>query len=103
MGNDELTRLWNLNHNNMAACQSVSREFMPTLEEFFEEAIEQADLANMEDEYKVVRNSNWLASPASCLGVPTSSSPPTSSSRAWLTTWRWSSNWPRSCLSEHAD
>eukprot|EP00063_Salmo_salar_P021201 XP_013996036.1 PREDICTED: THO complex subunit 1-like isoform X2 [Salmo salar] len=25
MGNDELTRLWNLNHNNMAACQSVSR------------------------------------------------------------------------------
>ncbi|XP_038860017.1 THO complex subunit 1-like isoform X2 [Salvelinus namaycush] len=57
---DELTRLWNLNHNNMAACQSVSREFMPTLEEFFEEAIEQADPANMvEDEYKVVRNSNY--------------------------------------------
>uniref|UniRef100_A0A673Y8D2 THO complex 1 n=1 Tax=Salmo trutta TaxID=8032 RepID=A0A673Y8D2_SALTR len=60
MGNVELTRLWNLNHNNMAACQSVSREFMPTLEEFFEEAIEQADPANMvEDEYKVVRNSNY--------------------------------------------
>ncbi|XP_055722228.1 THO complex subunit 1-like isoform X3 [Salvelinus fontinalis] len=60
MGNDELTRLWNLNHNNMAACQSVSREFMPTLEEFFEEAIEQADPANMvEDEYKVVHNSNY--------------------------------------------
>ncbi|CAB1317324.1 unnamed protein product [Coregonus sp. 'balchen'] len=25
MGNDELTRLWNLNHDNMAACQSESR------------------------------------------------------------------------------
>uniref|UniRef100_A0A6Q2Z299 Death domain-containing protein n=1 Tax=Esox lucius TaxID=8010 RepID=A0A6Q2Z299_ESOLU len=60
MGNDELTRLWNLNHDNMAACQSESREFMPSLEEFFEEAIEQADPANMvEDEYKVVRNSNY--------------------------------------------
>ncbi|KAK6310856.1 hypothetical protein J4Q44_G00189110 [Coregonus suidteri] len=60
MGNDELTRLWNLNHNNMAACQSDSREFMPTLEEFFEEAIEQADPANMvENEYKVVCNSNY--------------------------------------------
>lgn len=31
------------------------REFMPTLEDFFEEAIEQADPANMvEDEYKYV-------------------------------------------------
>lgn len=60
MGNDELTRLWNLNHDNMEACKSDSREFMPSLEEFFEEAIEQADPANMvEDEYKVVRNSNY--------------------------------------------
>ncbi|KAG9339207.1 hypothetical protein JZ751_024066 [Albula glossodonta] len=60
MGNDELTRLWNLNQDNMEACKSDSREFMPTLEEFFEEAIEQADPANMvEDEYKVVRNSNY--------------------------------------------
>ncbi|KPP71930.1 THO complex subunit 1-like [Scleropages formosus] len=60
MGNDELTRLWNLNPDNMEACKSDSREFMPSLEEFFEEAIEQADPANMvEDEYKVVRNSNY--------------------------------------------
>uniref|UniRef100_A0A673Y7V2 THO complex 1 n=1 Tax=Salmo trutta TaxID=8032 RepID=A0A673Y7V2_SALTR len=28
MGNVELTRLWNLNHNNMAACQSVSRKIL---------------------------------------------------------------------------
>ncbi|XP_067109303.1 THO complex subunit 1 [Osmerus mordax] len=60
MGNDELTRLWNLNHDNMEACKSDSREFMPSLEEFFEEAIEQADPVNMvEEEYKVVRNSNY--------------------------------------------
>uniref|UniRef100_A0A3Q2T1U3 THO complex 1 n=1 Tax=Fundulus heteroclitus TaxID=8078 RepID=A0A3Q2T1U3_FUNHE len=57
---DELTRLWNLNHDNMEACKSDSREFMPSLDEFFAEAIEQADPANMiEEEYKVVRNPNY--------------------------------------------
>ncbi|XP_051555581.1 THO complex subunit 1-like [Myxocyprinus asiaticus] len=60
MGNEELTRLWNLNPDNMEACKSDSREFMPSLEDFFVEAIEQADPTNMvEDEYKVVRNSNY--------------------------------------------
>ncbi|CAK6957587.1 THO complex subunit 1 [Scomber scombrus] len=60
MGNDELTRLWNLNQNNMDACKSDSREFMPSLDEFFAEAIEQADPANMvEEEYKAVRNPNY--------------------------------------------
>lgn len=60
MGNDELTRLWNLNPNNMEACKSESREFMPSLDEFFTEAIEQADPVNMvEEEYKVVRNPNY--------------------------------------------
>uniref|UniRef100_A0A672L1H1 Death domain-containing protein n=1 Tax=Sinocyclocheilus grahami TaxID=75366 RepID=A0A672L1H1_SINGR len=57
---EELTRLWNLNPDNMEACKSDSREFMPSLEEFFVEAIEQADPTNMvEDEYKVVHNSNY--------------------------------------------
>uniref|UniRef100_A0AAQ5ZBE0 Death domain-containing protein n=1 Tax=Amphiprion ocellaris TaxID=80972 RepID=A0AAQ5ZBE0_AMPOC len=60
MGNDELTRLWNLNQDNMEACKSDSRSFMPSLDEFFAEAIEQADPANMvEEEYKVVRNPNY--------------------------------------------
>ncbi|XP_033914527.3 THO complex subunit 1 isoform X2 [Acipenser ruthenus] len=60
MGNDELTRLWNLNLDNMEACKSERREFMPSLEEFFEDAIEQADPVNMvEDEYKAVNNSNY--------------------------------------------
>ncbi|XP_078253437.1 THO complex subunit 1 isoform X2 [Rhinoraja longicauda] len=60
MGNEELTRLWNLCPDNMEACKSDSREFMPSLEEFFEEAIEQAEPENMvEEEYKVVNNSNY--------------------------------------------
>ncbi|XP_029446959.1 THO complex subunit 1 [Rhinatrema bivittatum] len=60
MGNEELTRLWNLCPDNIEACRADNREFMPTLEEFFEEAIEQADPVNMvESEYKVVNNSNY--------------------------------------------
>ncbi|XP_018424259.1 PREDICTED: THO complex subunit 1 [Nanorana parkeri] len=60
MGNDELTRLWNLCPDNIDACKAESREFMPTLEQFFEEAIEQADPENMvENAYKVVNNSNY--------------------------------------------
>ncbi|XP_018121830.1 THO complex 1 protein L homeolog isoform X1 [Xenopus laevis] len=60
LGNDELTRLWNLCPDNMEACRSESREFMPSLEQFFEEAIEQADPENMvENEYKVVNNANY--------------------------------------------
>ncbi|XP_030068795.1 THO complex subunit 1 [Microcaecilia unicolor] len=60
MGNDELTRLWNLCPDNMDACKAESREYIPTLEEFFEEAIEQAVPENMvESEYKVVNNSNY--------------------------------------------
>ncbi|XP_073187537.1 THO complex subunit 1 isoform X2 [Lepidochelys kempii] len=57
---EELTRLWNLCPDNMEACKSETREYMPTLEEFFEEAIEQADPENMvENEYKAVNNSNY--------------------------------------------
>ncbi|XP_063779639.1 THO complex subunit 1 [Pseudophryne corroboree] len=60
MGNEELTRLWNLCPDNIEACKSETREFMPTLEQFFEEAIEQAVPENMvEKEYKVVNNSNY--------------------------------------------
>ncbi|XP_043921173.1 THO complex subunit 1 [Protopterus annectens] len=60
MGNEELTRLWNLCPDNMEACKLDGREFMPSLEEFFEVAIEQADPESMiENEYKVVNNSNY--------------------------------------------
>uniref|UniRef100_A0A672ZJ23 Death domain-containing protein n=1 Tax=Sphaeramia orbicularis TaxID=375764 RepID=A0A672ZJ23_9TELE len=45
---------------NHVTCFVLFREFMPSLDEFFAEAIEQADPANMvEEEYKVVRNPNY--------------------------------------------
>uniref|UniRef100_G1Q608 THO complex 1 n=1 Tax=Myotis lucifugus TaxID=59463 RepID=G1Q608_MYOLU len=55
-----LTSLWDLCPDNMEACKSDPRGYMPTLEEFFEEAIEQADPESMiENEYKVVNNPNY--------------------------------------------
>ncbi|XP_070556038.1 THO complex subunit 1-like [Ptychodera flava] len=60
LGSPELTRLWNINPDNVAACQDEKRQFLPSLENFFEEAIEQADPeAMIEDEYKLVNNSNY--------------------------------------------
>uniref|UniRef100_T1JGG4 Death domain-containing protein n=1 Tax=Strigamia maritima TaxID=126957 RepID=T1JGG4_STRMM len=40
IGNSELTRLWNLCPDNMDACRSEKRDFLPSLEEFFKEDIE---------------------------------------------------------------
>lgn len=51
----ELTKLWNLCPNNLEACKSKERDFLPTLEAYFEEAIEQSDPASpIEDVYKCV-------------------------------------------------
>jgi THO complex subunit 1 len=51
----ELTKLWNLCPNNLEACKSKDRDFLPSLEGYFEEAIEQIDPAAMvEEEYKYV-------------------------------------------------
>lgn len=60
LGNASLTKLWNLCPDNMEACRSQKRDFLPLLETFFEEAIEQADPVNMiEDKYKHVNNSTY--------------------------------------------
>ncbi|PIK41050.1 putative THO complex subunit 1 [Apostichopus japonicus] len=60
MGSPELTRLWNQSSNNLEACRSEKRMYLPSLETFFEEAIEQADPeAMIEDDFKVVNNSNY--------------------------------------------
>ena len=61
LGSSELTRLWNICPDNLEACKAENRtKFLPTLEEFFEEAIEQADPeAGIEDEYKLVKNSEF--------------------------------------------
>ena len=50
----ELTKLWNLCPNNLESCKSKDRNFLPSLEEYFGEAIEQLDpAAAIEDEYKL--------------------------------------------------
>jgi THO complex subunit 1 len=60
MGNAELTRLWNLCPDNMAACKSEKRNYLPSVEEFFETAIEQADPnGGIEDHYRVINNATY--------------------------------------------
>ncbi|XP_014782757.1 THO complex subunit 1 [Octopus bimaculoides] len=64
MGSPELTRLWNLCPDNTEACKSEKRVFLPTLEDFFADAIEQSDPeAMVEDEYKLVKDQvfQWKA------------------------------------------
>ncbi|KAL3868154.1 hypothetical protein ACJMK2_040988 [Sinanodonta woodiana] len=57
MGNAELTKLWNLNPDNMEACKAEKRLFLPSLEEFFTEAVEQTDPeAMVEEEYKLTND-----------------------------------------------
>ena len=46
-----MNRLWNLCPDNMAACRSKDRDFLPTLEHYFEEAIEKLD-PSVESQYK---------------------------------------------------
>lgn len=49
----ELTKLWNLCPNNLEACKSKERDFLPSLEGYFKEAVEELDPAAMvEDQYK---------------------------------------------------
>ncbi|XP_074641621.1 THO complex subunit 1-like isoform X1 [Tubulanus polymorphus] len=60
MGSPELTRLWNLCPDNIEACKAESRIFLPSLEKFFEPAIEAANPENMvEDQYKDHLKANW--------------------------------------------
>ncbi|KAK2578475.1 hypothetical protein KPH14_011643 [Odynerus spinipes] len=60
MGNPELTKLWNLCPNNLEACKSKDRDFLPSLEIYFEEAIMQLDPSAMvEEEYKKVNDGNF--------------------------------------------
>lgn len=49
----ELTKLWNLCPNNLEACKSKDRDFLPSLETYFEDAIVELDPAAMvDDKYK---------------------------------------------------
>jgi len=60
LGNSELTRLWNLNQDNMDACKADSRVFLPKLDDFFANSIDQADPeAMVEDQYKDIHQQNF--------------------------------------------
>lgn len=60
MGNPELTKLWNHLPDNLEACRGPDRDFLPSLESYFEEAIEQTDPAAMvEEQYKRVNDGNF--------------------------------------------
>lgn len=49
----ELTKLWNVCPDNLEACRGKDRDFLPSLDSYFEEAIEQTDPnAMVEESYK---------------------------------------------------
>ena len=53
MGNDNLTKLWNVCPDNLEACSAPERDFLPTIDEYFSEAAEQLDPKNqVEQEYR---------------------------------------------------
>jgi len=65
LGSAELTRLWNLNPDNMEACKADARVFLPKLDDFFTNSIDQADPeAMVEEQYKDINQHNfqWKAS-----------------------------------------
>lgn len=55
MGNTELTKLWNLYPNNLDACKAKDRDFLPTLDSYFAEAIEQLN----RNEPSLLRDGNF--------------------------------------------
>lgn len=56
----DIVKLCNINHNNLEACKDAKREFLPSLKEFFDEAIEQLDPENqVEKQYYLSRQTDW--------------------------------------------
>ena len=56
LGSPELTKLWGKSESNLDACKTPKRQFIPTVEEYFEEAIMHSDPKNEIE----VWNSNQL-------------------------------------------
>ena len=55
-----MAKLCNINHDNLNACKDPNRQFLPTLRDFFDEAIEQLDPANeIEKQYHLVNKTEW--------------------------------------------
>ncbi|KAL3284462.1 hypothetical protein HHI36_018623 [Cryptolaemus montrouzieri] len=59
MGSNELTKLWNLCPNNLEACKGKERDFLPTLENYFKDAIEQMESGEIKDENNLLKDSNF--------------------------------------------
>ena len=59
LGCDELSRLWNLCPDNLEACSSTERIFVPSLDIFLEDAIEEAKNKSMPREKKMISDSNF--------------------------------------------
>lgn len=52
--------MFNINHDNLEACKDPDRQFLPSLREYFDEALEQLDPANqIEKEYHVIYQADW--------------------------------------------
>ncbi len=53
LGNKNLTTLWNVCPDNLEACSAAERDFLPSMEDYFKEAIEQLNPnEQVEDQYK---------------------------------------------------
>lgn len=55
-----IAKLCNINHANLEACKDPNRQFLPSIKEFFEEAIDQMDPANqVEKNYWLINQTDW--------------------------------------------
>jgi THO complex subunit 1 len=60
LGNKGLTKLWNINPDNLEACKEEERNFLPSLLQFFEEPINELNPHNgIDDVYKKVNKGEW--------------------------------------------
>ena len=59
LGCDELSRLWNLCPDNLEACSSSERIFVPSLDIFLQEAVDEAKEKDKPKEKKMIADSNF--------------------------------------------
>lgn len=59
LGSGELTKLWNSCPNNLEACKAKDRDFLPSLEDYFADAIEQVEAGAEAGEASLLKDSNF--------------------------------------------
>ena len=60
LGNKALNALWNFSPDNLSACRDPKRNFIPSVEEVIEEALDHADPEQgVEAEYSCFNNEVW--------------------------------------------